>query len=505
MNTANNSSQLVNSSFKKILDEHNCYPLKECWGILKTSKFANIKPYLCDCGMEMCIYCFIKCHKQCKTYVKKFKSLNLGEDKEAYDLNKMREFIYLDALSRIDSSEAYLFDCPCNERGHNLQKMTGDRSCKLYSVETFGGERSYSCSQCKIMICTFCLKYCHQHSEESDNNLGKGEIGCSCKLENHLNPKKWVEELKDKPNVTKLRFVKNSINDFLKEENDDKVLYKFLVYLSQDKRINDIDFFEDIIQKFYDLKDLSLEHFNDFIKIYCRIFDHYTSKLNLITRFNFSNTSIEYRLEAKQLNQMLYKKNKGKFFYEKLDIVIGEILDKFMKQKKEEKISHCYFLFKLIFYLILDDDTITKILNAVKSWKFTYKKNKWGDAPNEIDKETCRFLNTSVDKMFYCIQVIYRDKYLFTEGSAEPPNNIFKIIDYMNLMYFNYPLPKYRFMTTIINFDSYYNQLKLYSPGNVKEIKPIECYWLQNEFENLYLHQIRAKVISNNLNHYFRK
>ena len=42
------------------LDSETFYPLKECWGILKAGENANIKAYLCDCGMEVCIYCFIE-------------------------------------------------------------------------------------------------------------------------------------------------------------------------------------------------------------------------------------------------------------------------------------------------------------------------------------------------------------------------------------------------------------------------------------------------------------
>jgi len=187
-------------------------------------------------------------------------------------------------------------------------------------------------------------------------------------------------------------------------------------------------------------------------------------------------------------NLAIFEKNKKKPFYKYLNDVIKEILLNFVKQKKEEKDAHVYFLFKLIFYLILDDETIIHIFNEVKKWRFTYKKNKWGDGPNDNDKHSCLFLNTSVDKMYYCIQVICRDSYIFNkENDVEELNNYFKINEYMDLMYFDVnPLDKYRYLVTLINKDSYYNHLREYIPNEEVNADPVEDFWLKADFTKLY-------------------
>ena len=185
------------------------------------------------------------------------------------------------------------------------------------------------------------------------------------------------------------------------------------------------------------------------------------------------------------MNLIKFNNHSSKIFIIKLNEIILEILLYFMNQRQEPKSNHDNFLFKLIFQQILDKNTILSILSEIKKWKFIYK-NKWGEKHFEHEMNKCIFLNTCVYKLFFIIQIIFRDDYLISNETTEFNYNL-KINEYMSLMYLDVnPLDKYRYFSDLINSDTYYNELKSFKPKHLKGGYSNQDHSLLKEFTNLY-------------------
>ena len=147
-----------------LIENCDCYPLINCWGILRSTLFANIKPYLCECGMEMCIYCYTKCHKACGSYSKEF--IALGIEGDPKKIEGLKNFIYEKTKA---STNDNIFSCPCHERDHTQPKLyQADKSCNLMKFRAFNSDGTNLCTECGYQVCQFCIKFCHTHTKKND-------------------------------------------------------------------------------------------------------------------------------------------------------------------------------------------------------------------------------------------------------------------------------------------------------------------------------------------------
>ena len=473
--TKNNQENVENSS------SSTSQLIQECWGVLFLTKFANITAFKCECGMEMCIHCYTICHYKCGSYLREYNNFKLQGN--PLNIENIKKFFFIKSQNPLTDK---VYSCTCKDRNHFYSINTGGL-CKLANTEIFKGDGSFLCSECNYKICQFCLKFCHSHSlkPSKEEALGNKDYTCNCHNENHDNPKNWAEELKGKPDAKNSEFVKESLGKFLINDDKQKKNYKFLKYLWSDL-IDDIEFFESMIEKYYELRLESIENFNDYMNLYTKIFYYYTNDLKLVKGFHFSMASVKYRLNVKKHNLLKFSKHNHKFFYLKLNEIVIEVLTRFMKQRKATKSDHAKFLFNVIFLQILNNDLILKISTDIKNWKYIYKNNRRNEKPSKSEMEKCIFINNCVDKLFFIIQIFCRDHYLLSNNNEEINYNV-EIDEFFNLMYFNInPLNKYRYFATLINNDPYYNQVREFNFRDLNEEKMNKDYVIIKEFTNLY-------------------